>query len=66
MTTCMTCHHWQPKKTDPRLARMGFAQCEKKTKGHTFSANSPACDRHKPVDESTAQKRAQFLEGSKK
>ena len=44
MTTCITCQHWQLKQTDPKMARMGFAQCEKKTKGHTFSSVSPVFD----------------------
>ncbi|MGU3629857.1 hypothetical protein [Comamonas sp. C24C] len=61
MTTCITCQHWHPKDTSPAMVRMGFAQCEKKTKGHTLSANAPACDRHKPVDEATAQKRVSFI-----
>jgi hypothetical protein len=63
MTTCLTCSHWQPKKS-PSMARLGFAQCEKKRlPGHTTSATAPACTQHKPVDSQTAAKRAEFMKG---
>ena len=61
MTTCITCQHWQPKQTDPKMARMGFAQCEKKTKGHTYSSESPVCDKHKPAPEETTKARKDWL-----
>lgn len=61
--TCITCQHWQPKQTEAKLVRLGFAQCEKKTKGHSLSATAPACTQHKPVDDKTAQARAKFMEG---
>lgn len=57
MTTCLTCTHWLTKKTDSKLARMGFAQCEKKRTGHMTSSRAEACEKYAPVDDKTAEKR---------
>lgn len=61
MTTCITCLHWQPKQTDPKMARMGFAQCDTKPKGHSYSAHATACDRHRPVTDEIAKVRKDWL-----
>lgn len=61
MTTCISCTHWHPKATPPGTARHGFAQCGKKPEGYATSAEMPACSRHKPVDEETAQARVTWI-----
>lgn len=64
MTTCHTCVHWRPKETPPGTARLGFANCVmKRYPGHTTSGNAQACTQHKPVDNQTAAKRAEFMKG---
>ncbi len=63
MTTCLTCKHWHPKATPPGTAHHGFAQCMKKPIGHATSAEAPACSNHKPVDDKTAEKRAEWIKG---
>jgi len=66
MSTCLTCTHWQPKKGDASLARMGFAPCEKKPlAGHTTSAQARACEKFAPLDADKAAKRRQWMEKTK-
>ena len=58
MSTCMDCTHWNPKATEPGMARLGFAQCIKRpTHGLTLSAHAPACDKFGPADQKTATAR---------
>lgn len=45
----------------PRHAPPGFAQCMKRTKGHTYSATAPACEQHKAVTQEQAQARAEWI-----
>lgn len=68
MTTCIACTHWQPKAGDPKLARMGFAQCAKKAlPGHTVSAEARACEKFAPLDAGKVAARRKWLEkGGKK
>lgn len=61
MTTCISCQHWQPKQTDAGMRRLGFAQCTKRAKGHTYSATARACDEHKAVTQEQATKRAEWI-----
>lgn len=66
MNTCLTCTHWQPKKGDASMARMGFAPCDKTAlAGHTTSANRAACDKFAALDADKAAKRRQWLEKTK-
>lgn len=63
MSTCIECTHWQPKKGDAKLARMGFAICEKKPiAGHTASAERPACEKFLPLGADKVAARRQWLE----
>jgi hypothetical protein len=40
----MDCSHWNPKATDPGMARLGFARCDKRpTPGLTMSCHAKAC-----------------------
>ncbi len=66
--SCINCKHWSLKETNPAMARMGFAQCLKKTKGHTMSGKARECERFAAVDEATSQSREGWLnrEGKKK
>ena len=58
MTTCMDCTHWNPKSTEPGMARLGFARCDKRpTPGLTLSAHAAACEKYLPADAKTAQAR---------
>ena len=68
MTTCIACTHWQPKAGDPKLARMGFAQCAKKAlPGHTVSAEAPVCLKFSMLDDAKVAARRVWLEkGGKK
>lgn len=61
MTTCISCQHWQPKKTDQGMRRLGFAQCMKRAKGHTYSATARACEQHKAVTQEQVTKRAEWI-----
>ncbi len=63
MTTCIACTHWQPKKGDAKLARMGFAPCDKKAlAGHTMSAEAAACEKFAALDADKVAARRQWLE----
>ena len=58
MSTCMDCTNWNPKGTDPGMARLGFAACIKRpTPGLTLSAHAAACEKFAPTDEASAKAR---------
>ena len=60
MNSCMDCTHWNPKGTDPGMARLGFARCDKRpTPGLTLSAHANAtdCEKFKAADEATTKAR---------
>lgn len=60
MTVCMDCINWNPKGTDPGMARLGFAACIKRpTPGLSMSAhaNASECETFKPADEKTVTAR---------
>lgn len=40
MPQCINCCNWEPRKTSPTMAKLGFAVCAVKSlsPGHTFSA----------------------------
>lgn len=65
MNTCIQCIHWQPKAGNAALARMGFAQCIKKAKGHTTSAEARACEKFNPLDAGKVAARRAWLEKTK-
>lgn len=67
MSTCVECTHWNPKGTDPAMARLGFAACtQKKLTGHTVSADAQACDRFVPMDAKAAAARRAWLDKQSK
>lgn len=56
--TCMDCTHWNPKGTDPGMARLGFAACLKRPMpGLTMSAHAAKCGKFAAADEKTAKAR---------
>lgn len=65
MTTCIACANWNPKATDPSLARMGFAQCDKKRKGHTMSAHARVCEEFRALEASKVEARINWMEKKK-
>lgn len=66
MNTCIACTHWQPKKGDASMARIGFAQCAKKAlAGHTTSAEARACEKFAPLDTAKVAALRAWLEKKK-
>jgi hypothetical protein len=58
MSQCMDCAHWNPKATDPGMARLGFARCDKRpTPGLSMSGHAAACAKFNPAAEATAKAR---------
>ena len=43
------------------MRRLGFAQCIKRAKGHTYSATAQACGQHMAVTQEQATKRAEWI-----
>lgn len=62
VTSCIACQNWNLKATDPSLARLGFAQCDKKKKFHTTSSDAKACEKFALVDNEKHQARVAWLE----
>ena len=66
MTTCTECAHWNLKKAEQNMARMGFGQCEKKAlAGYTTSAQRSACEKFAALDADKVAARRQWLEKQK-
>ena len=61
MSTCQECTQWSLKGTDPKLARLAFAQCLRKFKGYTTSAHAQACDRFDQATHHTISERGAWL-----
>lgn len=61
---CYRCQHWNPKRGDPELAKLGYAVCEKisVSNGHTFSGVKPhVCAEYSAAEPETADGRRAFL-----
>ena len=61
MTTCLTCAHWQPKKSG-EMAGHGFAICAKGEPWKFMSAAKAACTKYESAPTDAAAARVAWMQ----
>lgn len=54
--TCLTCQHWQPKKSG-EMAKHGYAICDKSEPYKFFAPSHAACQKLEPVPDKALKDR---------